>query len=361
VLVVLICLIAAITSETTRWHQLEKGYSFEDYISEFRKTYITEEYSIRKEIFESRLKTIKDHNKKNSNWKLGVNHMVDYTDAELKSMRGVKKQMIYHSRRAEAHVAAGPVLGNPSLPTSVDWRTKGVVSPVKDQGRCGSCWSFASAETIESLYAIATGQLVELSEQNILDCTPNPQHCGGSGGCEGATAELAFDMVAKHGIASEWTYPYTSYGGKDFKCNPSPVTYATISSYVTLPANQQDPLMNAVATIGPIAISVDASSWSFYESGVFDGCNQTQPDIDHAVQLVGYGTDPKLGDYWLVRNSWSPNWGETGYLRIRRETKPRCAVDITPADGTGCDGGPSQVTVCGTCGILYDSAYVKIH
>jgi len=232
------------------------------------------------------------------------------------------------------------------------------VSPVKDQGQCGSCWSFAAAETIESMWAVQTGKLVELSEQNILDCTPNPHHCGGTGGCGGATAELGFDMVSKKGgISSEWVYPYTSYGGRDFTCQ-SKAHFVKVASYVQLPSNKQDALLQAVATLGPIAISVDASAWSFYDSGVFDGCNQTQPDIDHAVQLVGYGTDPNLGDYWLVRNSWSPNWGEKGYIRVKRETTPRCGIDITPSDGSGCDDGPPTITVCGTCGILFDSSYV---
>jgi len=241
---------------------------------------------------------------------MGVNHMVDYSDEELRSMLGVKKELVYLSRKNEANVRAGP--SDPEvlkgLPSFVDWRLKNVVTPVKDQGKCGSCWSFAAAETIESMYAIATGELVELSEQKILDCTANPNHCGGTGGCGGATSELAFDMVKQNGIPTEWTYPYTSYGGKDFTCNKAPPSYAKISSYVQLPANKQDDLMTAIANKGPISISVDASTWHLYETGVFDGCNQTNPDINHAVQLVGYGTDDKLGDYWLVRNSWSPKF-----------------------------------------------------
>jgi len=288
--------------------------------------------------------------------------MLDYTDEELKSMRGIHKGAMHLAR-------AGGLLNFPkqypseisedvlkALPKRVDWRESGIVTPVKDQGRCGSCWSFAASEAIESLFAGATGQLVELSEQNILDCTPNPQHCGGTGGCSGATAELAFEQIMKTGIASEWVYPYTSYGGNDFDCNTK-TSYARINGYVTLPSNQQEPLLVAVAQSGPIAVSVDASKWHFYDSGVFDSCNQTNPDIDHAVLLVGYGTDDNLGDYWLVRNSWSPGWGEKGYVRIRREVTPRCGIDINPSDGTGCDGGPPTVTVCGTCGILYDSCF----
>jgi len=135
---------------------------------------------------------------------------------------------------------------------------------------------------------------------------------------------------------------------------------AVVSDYVVLPSNQLQPVLNGIGTLGPMAISVDASTWSSYESGVYDGCNQTNPDLDHEVQLVGYGTDATLGDYWLVRNSWSPAWGESGYIRLRRTATPRCGLDITPSDGDGCKGGPPSVTVCGTCGILYDVVYPVI-
>jgi len=107
--------------------------------------------------------------------------------------------------------------------------------------------------------------------------------------------------------------------------------------YVGLPSNQYEPIINAVVN-GPLAISVDASSWGDYETGVYNGCNNTNPDIDHAVQLVGYGTDDVLGDYWLIRNSWSPAWGESGYIRIGRSSNVTCGTDLNPSDGTACAG-----------------------
>jgi len=160
------------------------------------------------------------------------------------------------------------------------------------------------------------------------------------------------------GLSSEWTYPYTSYYGTDSTCKMNQVTpVAKVGKYVNLPPNEQDPVVNYIGTSGPLAISVEASSWSNYETGVFNGCNQTNPDLDHAVMLVGYGNDPQLGDYWLVRNSWSPQWGEDGYIRLLRQTQVTCGTDINPSDGDGCTGGPPTVTVCGTCGILYDTVY----
>jgi len=233
---------------------------------------------------------------------------------------------------------------------------------VKDQGNCGSCWSFASAEVIESYYALLTGDLSDLSEQQILDCTPNPDQCGGTGSCGGGTAQLAFARIMKMGgLATEWTYPYISYSGASQKCqfNSATPPFANISEFFTLPQNKYMPLLEHVSTTGPIALSVAASSWSPYESGVFDGCNQTNPDIDHAVVLEGYGVDEKFGPYWLVRNSWSSKWGDKGYIKLRRTANEemRCGEDLTPRDGDGCKDGPPEVKVCGTCGILYDNCY----
>jgi cathepsin L len=192
-------------------------------------------------------------------------------------------------------------------------------------------------------------------------CAPNVNHCGGTGGCNGATAELAFEYYSTSGgIFQEYQYSYSSYYGNDYACTlptgTNPV--ASIDGYVQLPENNYQALMNAIATVGPVSISVDASAWSAYKSGIFDGCNQVNPDIDHAVVLVGYGEEDGQ-KYWLVRNSWSPSWGEKGYIRVARVDgeEKRCGSDVTPQDGSACDGQTEPVTVCGTCGILYDTAY----
>lgn len=246
------------------------------------------------------------------------------------------------------------------LPASVDWREKDVVTAVKDQGHCGSCWAFASTATLESHVALASGLLFDLSVQQITSCAPNPDMCGGTGGCSGATAEIAFDYVASTpGILEEYQYGYQSYYAANVACNlPSGPAVAAINGYVQLPQNNYTALMNAVATVGPIAISVDASSWGSYESGVYAGCNMASPDINHAVVLVGYGEENGL-PYWLVRNSWSPSWGEEGYIKVLRsaDDEAQCGTDVTPEHGTACADDLSPVKVCGQCGILYDSAY----
>jgi len=253
-----------------------------------------------------------------------------------------------------------PMKAVKDLPATVDWRTSGVATAVKDQGYCGSCWAFASTAVIESHVALNTGLLFDLSVQQIAMCSPNPNECGGTGGCEGATAEIAFDYLSTSaGLFEEYQYSYASYYGKDYDCTlPSGNPVASISGFVKLPENNYTALMNAVATLGPIAISVDATTFGAYSSGVFDGCNQVKPDIDHAVVLMGYGTDNGQ-DYWLIRNSWAPDYGELGYIRVLRtsDEEGRCGTDTTPQDGSACKGETDPVKVCGTCGIIYDTAY----
>jgi cathepsin L len=194
-------------------------------------------------------------------------------------------------------------------------------------------------------------------------CAPNPDHCGGDGGCEGSTAELAFTYATgSHGLFQEYQYPYVSYYGQDYTCKTPPgatAPVAKIDGYVQLPNNDYKTLMNAVASIGPIAINVDASTWHAYEGGIFAGCNQASPDVNHVVVLVGYGEDRRGQKYWLVRNSWSAAWGEQGYIKLARfdNDEERCGDDVTPQDGVACANQTEPVKVCGTCGAIYDSSY----
>jgi hypothetical protein len=236
------------------------------------------------------------------------------------------------------------------LPTAVDWRLHGgVVTPVKNQGGCGSCWAFAATAALESHIAIQTGKLFSLSMQELVSCAPNPKDCGGQGGCTGSTAELAYDFVAQHGVVDEWTFGYQSYHGEHVNCTimtmpppddstrkakgvaPSlrvtgrgsrddddddddaliPGAVASIVGFSNLPSNHYGFLLTAVATLGPVVINVAASGWGLYKGGVFDDDQSKTRDINHAVVLEGYGTDQETGqDYWLVRNSWGPLWGK---------------------------------------------------
>lgn len=197
---------------------------------------------------------------------------------------GLDRSMSLNAQKADlsSHVPVS------ALPASLDWREKGVVTPVKDQGGCGGCWSFSAAETLESHIAIKTGKLFNFSEQEILACTPNPNQCGGTGGCSGATQELAFDYVTTKGITTETQWPYEMRSGTCDWTGKKAV--ATITSYATIPFNNYTALMNAVVSIGPIAVSGAAEPWQTYESGVFNGCSgNIGTDVDHAIVLEGYG------------------------------------------------------------------------
>ena len=337
----LVALIAAVAQAKPHLHEL-KNYSFTQFVADFGLglEHGTEEFSMRHEIFSKELDRVVNHNDhSNATWKETINHMSHLTASEKKAFLGRTKTK--HERLESQRSANIELKSLAELPTDIDWRTEGVVSAVKDQGRCGSCWAFASTATIESHAAISTGLLFNLSPQQIAACSPNPDQCGGQGNCNGATAEIAFDYVSKsQGMFEEFQYPYTEYFGDESACAvPSGVSKVQISGFVKLASNNYLELMNAVATIGPMAISVDAASWSAYDSGVFNGCNQVNPDIDHAVVLVGYGSENGQ-NYWLVRNSWSASWGEAGYIKIHRadDEETNCGSDITPWDGSACQG-----------------------
>jgi cathepsin L len=338
--------------------------TFEDSVKKFNKGYKvgSSEWREHASIFAQEVQKVRVHNERpNVTYKRGINKFSDMTTKERGAFFGFNKNAGTKGHKNQLHAAAANHLKPVSeLPASVDWRDAGIVTPVKDQGHCGSCWAFAATAVLESHVAKESGLLFSLSPQQISSCSPNPEHCGGTGGCEGATAEIGFDYAASSsGLYQEFQYPYNSYYGEDAECMDYANPVAAIDGYVKLAENNYTALMNAVANFGPIAVSVDASDWSSYEGGIFDGCNSVQPDINHAVTLVGYGECEVHGKYWLIRNSWSPAWGESGYMKLRRDDgdEANCAMDTTPQDGSACAGDDTPVKVCGSCGVLYDTSY----
>ena len=334
------------------------GYTFSAYLREFGKEYPYQgEYDLRESLFTASLNDMLAHNELYDSGSVtfskSINQFSDMTPEEVEGFyRGYR-----HTRKL------GDVIWSvdnqnitlKDVPTSYDWRDQGAITPVKNQESCGSCWAFASTETLESHHFIKNSELVVLAPQQLVDCTPNPDHCGGTGGCQGATAELAYTYLQKSpsGLAQESDYPYKAVDGF---CKDKKVTgAATVSSFKKLTENSYEDVLNTLATVGPIAVAVDAASWSSYGGGIYTGCDTSENiDIDHLVQLVGYGEDAGQ-KYWTVRNSWGEGWGESGYIRLERHTEEYCGQDSTPLDGSGCTGGPDVVKVCGTCGILYDT------
>jgi len=166
-----------------------------------------------------------------------------------------------------------------------------------------------------------------------------------------------------NGLRTEEEWPYTAGNGVTGDCSYDYNGMAPsvgVTGYETLTPNSQEEVMQHLAEVGPLAVSVYASSWGAYSGGVFEGCSyDSNIALNHAVQLVGYGSDPAEGDYWIVRNSWGPGWGEDGYIRLRRDAAAQCGTDSSPADGSACQDGPGwdEQHVCGMCGVLFDTVY----
>uniref|UniRef100_A0A3Q3JBG7 Cathepsin 12 n=1 Tax=Monopterus albus TaxID=43700 RepID=A0A3Q3JBG7_MONAL len=200
----------------------------------------------------------------------------------------------------------------------VDYRNMGYVTQVKDQGYCGSCWAFSTTGAIEGQLYKRTGQLISLSEQNLVDCSKSY----GTYGCNGAWMANAYDYVINNGLQSTDTYPYTSLVSL-LTWSPSEQSH----NYRFIPKGDEQALADAVATIGPVTVAVDADhpSFLFYSSGIYDEPNCNSNNLSHAVLLVGYGSEGGQ-DYWIIKNSWGTNWGEGGYMRMIRDGKNTCGI-----------------------------------
>jgi len=329
------------------------GYSYTQYVAEFAKNAVD---ASREAIFNDNMALIRQHNADESKtWFAAPNEFTDWTNEEFVAHR------TGHSPHPNMNRAAKSNFALEDLPDRIDHReTEGRVTPVKNQGSCGSCWAFSATETLESHLSVATGEAAPiLSPQQIVSCSPNPRHCGGTGGCKGSTQPLAFNYTSTVGITTESNYPYRGSTGT---CDQSKIQPVAINDgFEMLETNDYTELMTAVATKGPVAISVAAGGigWQLYGGGIYKnggllGCNFV---VDHAVQLVGYGEDSGTM-YWLVRNSWG-SWGEKGYMRLKRfgEGQEPCGVDKKPKDGMACDGDTDKPTYCGLCGIMSSSSY----
>ena len=253
---------------------------------------------------------------------LKMNHFGDLLGHEFTSTRNGYKQELRGKDGLKGARFIAPE--NVVLPKSVDWRTKGAVTPIKDQGECGSCWAFSATGALEAAHFRATGKLVSLSEQQLVDCSSS----FGNSGCGGGIMDMAFKYIkAVGGIDTEKSYPYDA---KDESCHFNQATIgATDNGYVHLQDYNETALEIAVATMGPVSVAIDASfeSFQFYHKGIYWNPQCSMYQLDHGVLVVGYGEEEGTGEkYWIVKNSWGIKWGDEGYIKMTKGEGNMCGI-----------------------------------
>lgn len=297
-------------------HQL-----FEQWKIEHGKSYATvEEHGKRFGTWQKWLDIVEKHNADERNtWTMAMNEHADLTQEEFNQRNTLR----HRSTKGTLHVPS-----NNTAPASVDWRTKNLVNAVKNQGQCGSCWAFSTVVSLEGQIAKSSGDLPSLSEQDLVDCVKDVVLPGDSqkccDGCQGGLMDYAFDYIIKSQSGKDATEASYQYTGSDGTCKfSSSSKVGTITGYKDIPAADESALKDAVATVGPISIGVDASmGWQLYSGGIYKPaawnpfkCSSAANKMDHGVAVVGYGSDSGE-DYWIVRNSWGASWGEQGYMRL---------------------------------------------
>jgi len=293
---------------------------FTNFMLKFEKNYAPEEFFRRFSIFKFNVDFIFNHNSGNSTYECGVNQFSDLTSAEFKAIYlGFKPELADSSSKVISlrDLEAVPIEAG----ASIDWTTKGAVTPVKNQGNCGSCWAFSTTGGVEGVVQIKHGHLTSLSEQALVDCAG----AYGNQGCNGGLMDSAFKYVKANGLPTEAAYPYKGVNGA---CKAFTASADTkITGYVDV-AHTESALLNAV-NIEPISVAIEADQSGFqnYKSGIFSGaCGK---NLDHGVLTVGYGTSGTT-DYWKVKNSWGTSWGEAGYIRMIRG-QDECGIANEPS------------------------------
>ncbi|XP_046977839.1 cathepsin L-like isoform X5 [Vanessa cardui] len=293
-----------------------------------QKSYENEtEEKFRLKIYAENKLKVEEHNRRfergEVTFRLDVNKYADKLHHEfVHTMNGFNRT----AKLNEGQVPRGATVSLPATwapPTMMDWLSAGAVTEVKDQGNCGSDWAFSTTGSLEGQHFRSTGELVSLSEQNLIDCSS----AFGNRGCDGGLMYDAVLYIYKNGgINTEETYPYE---GVVSTCRFDPTDVAlNVVGYMSVQRGNEASLKKAVATVGPISVVIDASRPSFqlYSSGVYYDEHCSSSDLNHAMLVVGYDTDEEGVEYWLVKNSWGTSWGDNGYIKMARNRDNNCGI-----------------------------------
>jgi len=313
---VILCLLAAVAFAAD-----ESVYqdAFINWMVKFDKSYAPEEFFYKYGVFKTNYDFVEAHNTANHTWQVELNKFADLTSAEFKiTYNGYKPELRRNGFTTLTDLKVG------AYPTgSLDWTSKGAVTGVKDQGQCGSCWAFSSTGSIEGAVFLKHGHLTSLSEQQLVDCST----AQGNAGCNGGLMDSAFKYVQINGLCQESAYPYTAKNGvcKSTSCTSS--TDSKITGYKDVAHTEAS--LGAAVDITPISVAIEAdqSGFQLYKSGVF--CGTCGTSLDHGVLAVGYG-DEGTSPYWKVKNSWGTSWGESGYIRMCRNSN-KCGISNEPS------------------------------
>jgi len=308
--------------------QKEYQVSFTNWMHKHGKSYSHAEFSKRFQAYKLNLDFVNGH--KSESFKVGMNKFGDLSSKEFASIyNGLRVPEGYLHKSTPMTATDAKV----AVPASWDWRTSGAVTAVKDQGQCGSCWSFSTTGSVEGCHFLGSAKaLVGLSEQNLVDCSV----AQGNQGCNGGLMTQAMQyIISNNGIDTEASYPYTATGPNNCQYSASSIG-STETSFVNVNSGDEGDLQAKVYT-GPTSVAIDASqsSFQFYTSGVYNEPNCSSSQLDHGVLAVGWGTSSGTA-YWIVKNSWSTSWGQNGYIWMSRNANNQCGIATMATLPTGC-------------------------